>query len=246
MASCLAPSSSWPLPAPPCSPSGSTRAPPARLTTASWACSCLRQRQGQSVHRPGAVPAPLMDRRLGALPGRAGARGNQVSDQAAAGPRHVGRALDARVPAAWVTADEAHGGDPALRRWLEGRGVAHVLAVKCTEPLAVAGPVRIAAEQLAVGVPAERWVGCSAGDGAKGHRLYDWTRVALTPPATAGMGRWLLMRRSRSDGKLAFYACYGPVATPLIGLLRVARQVGGGGGFRAGQEPGRPGPLRGA
>jgi SRSO17 transposase len=33
------------------------------------------------------------------------------------------RALDAKVPAAWVTADEAYGGDPALRCWLEGRGV---------------------------------------------------------------------------------------------------------------------------
>jgi SRSO17 transposase len=33
------------------------------------------------------------------------------------------RALDAGVPASWVTADEAYGGDPALRGWLEGRGV---------------------------------------------------------------------------------------------------------------------------
>jgi SRSO17 transposase len=33
------------------------------------------------------------------------------------------RALDAGVPAAWVTADEAYGGNPALRAWLEGRGV---------------------------------------------------------------------------------------------------------------------------
>jgi hypothetical protein len=29
------------------------------------------------------------------------------------------RALDAEVPAAWVTADEVDGGDPALRCWLE-------------------------------------------------------------------------------------------------------------------------------
>jgi DDE superfamily endonuclease len=32
----------------------------------------------------------------------------------------------------------------------------------------------------------------------------------------------LLVRRSRRDGELAFYACYGPVATPLVGLVRVA------------------------
>ena len=50
------------------------------------------------------------------------------------------RALDARTPAAWVTADEAYGGDPALRRWLEGRRLSFVLAVKCTEPLTAPRP----------------------------------------------------------------------------------------------------------
>jgi SRSO17 transposase len=135
------------------------------------------------------------------------------------------RALDAGVPAAWVTADEVYGGSLALRGWLEGRGLWHVLAVKCTEPLEVSSPngvVRERAEQLAAAVPAEQWIACSAGHGAKGRRLYDWTRVALAAPATAGMARWLLIRRSRRDGELAFYACYGPAATPLIGLVRVA------------------------
>jgi SRSO17 transposase len=50
------------------------------------------------------------------------------------------RALDAEVPATWVTADEAYGGDPALRGFLEDRGVSYVLAVKRTELLAIAGP----------------------------------------------------------------------------------------------------------
>jgi SRSO17 transposase len=36
------------------------------------------------------------------------------------------------------------------------------------------------------------------------------------------MARWLLMRRRRSDGGLAFYACYGPATTSLLGLVRVA------------------------
>ena len=135
------------------------------------------------------------------------------------------RALDAGVPAAWVTADEVYGGSPALREWLEDRGVWHVLAVKCTELLAVNGPpgsTRTSAEQLAAGVPAAQWIACSAGQGAKGRRLYDWTRVELATPATASMARWLLVRRSRSDGELAFSACFGPAATPLVGLVRVA------------------------
>jgi SRSO17 transposase len=137
------------------------------------------------------------------------------------------RALDAGVPAAWVTADEVYGGSPTLRRWLEERRVSYVLAVKCTELLevqAVDAPAgaRASAAQLAAAVPAEQWIACSAGQGAKGRRLYDWTRVELAAPAAVGMGRWLLVRRSRSDGELAYYACYGPATTPLIGLVRVA------------------------
>jgi hypothetical protein len=157
------------------------------------------------------------------------------------------RALDAGTPAAWVTADEVDGGSLTLRGWLEGRGVWQVLAVKCTELLAVdgpQGPMPTGAEQLAAAVPATQWIACSAGDGAKGRRLYDWTRVALAAPATAGMARWLLVRRRR-DGELAFYACYGPAGTPLVGLVRVAGTRCGRGGLPAGQGRGRPGPRRG-
>jgi SRSO17 transposase len=133
------------------------------------------------------------------------------------------RALDAGVPASWVTADEAYGGDPALRRVLEDRGLSYVLAVKCTELLRPAdGSARATAEQLAAGVPAEQWVACSAGHGAKGRRLYDWARVELAAPASADFTRWLLVRRSRRDGELAFYACFAPAATSLVGLVRVA------------------------
>jgi SRSO17 transposase len=156
--------------------------------------------------------------------------------RAARVPEHVGfrtkpqlarvlleRALDAGVPASWVTADEVYGQDPTLRGWLEGRGMAHVLAIKCSELLAVGdGPAKVSAAQLAAAVPAERWVGASAGQGAKGRRLYDWTRIQLTPPAASGWQRWLLVRRSRRDGELAFYACFGPIDTSLVGLVRVA------------------------
>jgi SRSO17 transposase len=133
------------------------------------------------------------------------------------------RALDAGVPAAWVTADEVYGQDPALRGWLEGRGMAHVLAIKSSEVLAVGdGPAKLSAAQLAAAVPTEAWVGASAGQGAKGRRLYDGTRIQLAGPAAPGMARWLLARRSRRDGELAFYACFGPASTSLVGLVRVA------------------------
>ena len=71
-------------------------------------------------------------------------------------------------------------------------------------------------------MPAEQWVACSAGHGAKGRRLYDWTRVALAVPAAADFTRWLLVRRRRADGELAFYACFAPASTSLVGLVRVA------------------------
>src|SRR5215213_3847817 len=137
------------------------------------------------------------------------------------------RALDSGVPAGWVTADEVYGGSPALRESLQEPHLPYVLAVKCTELLQAPGPdspgaARTSAEQLAAGVPAEQWIACSAGHGAKGRRLYDWTRVELGTPATSGMARWLLVRRRRRDGELAFYACYGPAATPLVGLVPVA------------------------
>jgi len=132
------------------------------------------------------------------------------------------RALDAGVPASWVTADEVYGGDPALRGWLEDRGLSYVLAVKGTEPLGTATQRSATAAQVAASVPVEQWVACSAGLGAKGRRLYDWARVELAATAAGGGARWLLVRRSRRDGELAFYACFGPASTSLVGLVRVA------------------------
>jgi SRSO17 transposase len=49
--------------------------------------------------------------------------------------RMLARAVDAGVPARWVTADEVYGGDGRLRGWLEAHDLAYVLAVKATQPL---------------------------------------------------------------------------------------------------------------
>jgi SRSO17 transposase len=133
------------------------------------------------------------------------------------------RALDAQVPAAWVTADEVYGGNPSLRGWLEARGLPYVLAVRSTEPLRpAAGPPTRAAE-LAAAIPPERWLTINAGDGAKGRRWYAWTRVHLAAERIgAGWGRWLLVRRNLHTGELAFYVCAGPTSLPLVALVKVA------------------------
>jgi SRSO17 transposase len=135
------------------------------------------------------------------------------------------RALDAQVPAGWVTADEVYGGDARLRAFLEDHNLAYVLAVKATQPLwahGEQGPAEVPARELVAGLPARAWRRLSAGDGAKGPRLYHWARVALTRPGWPGRGFWLLARRRLSDGGLAFYACFGPARTTLAELVRVA------------------------
>ena len=135
----------------------------------------------------------------------------------------LARALEAGVPAGWVTADEVYGNSPALRGWLEGRQLPYVLAVKCTEPLSPASGPPMSAARLAKRVPPEGWLRLSAGQGAKGRRWYAWSRLALTPAdAPNGWGRWLLVRRSLTSGELAYYLCAGPADLPLVALVRVA------------------------
>jgi SRSO17 transposase len=135
------------------------------------------------------------------------------------------RALDAGVPAGWVTADEVYGGDGRLRVWLEDRDLAYVLAVKATQPLwahGEQGPAEVPARTLVARLPVGAWRRHSAGDGAKGPRVYDWARVALTRPGWPGRGFWLLARRNLATGELAYYACFGPARTSLAELVRVA------------------------
>jgi SRSO17 transposase len=137
----------------------------------------------------------------------------------------LARALEGGVPAGWVTADEVYGGDARLRAWLEDHDLAYVLAVKATQPLWAAsarGPAELPARELLARLPARAWRRLSAGDGAKGPRVYDWARVALTRPGWPGRGFWLLARRRLSDGELAFYACFGPARTSLAELVQVA------------------------
>lgn len=78
------------------------------------------------------------------------------------------------------------------------------------------------ADVLTAMLPTRAWQRLCAGPGAKGHRYYDWAWVDL--PNTAGQSgyRWLLLRRNRRTGELAFYRCYSPGSVGLPVLVRVA------------------------
>jgi SRSO17 transposase len=131
----------------------------------------------------------------------------------------IGRALDAGTPAAWVTGDEVYGADPGLRADLERRQAGYVLAVAATCRVTT-GAGSCQARQIAARLPRRAWQRYSAGQGAKGHRYYHWAWLA-TDPGRPGH-HWLLIRRSRRTGELAFYRCYSPRPVPLAILVKVA------------------------
>ena len=133
--------------------------------------------------------------------------------------RMISRALDAGVSASWVTADEVYGADPGLRADLERRQLGYVLAVAATHRVTT-GAGTCQARQIAARLPRLAWQRYSAGEGAKGHRYYDWAWVAIDPGKPGC--RWLLIRRSRRTRELAFYRCYSPRQVPLPILVKVA------------------------
>jgi SRSO17 transposase len=134
----------------------------------------------------------------------------------------VTRALDAGVPAAWVTGDEVYGADPGLRACLEARSIGYVLAVACDHPVRFGGTIQ-RVDALRKQVPARAWQCVSAGKGAKGHRWYDWAFLRLDDNPDGGHGqRWLLLRRNHTSGELAYYRCFLPRPVPLAALVGVA------------------------
>src|SRR3954468_22058866 len=143
----------------------------------------------------------------------------------------VERAIKAGGPFAWVAADTVYGTgevEMALRR--AGKG--YVLGVNATQPFnswigkpEVAGP----AEEIARGLEPSAWVCLSAGEGTKGARLYDWAYLELgdleadefNPTLSGAWTRGLLIRRSLTDGELAFFSTWCPAGTPVGTLVAV-------------------------
>jgi SRSO17 transposase len=133
----------------------------------------------------------------------------------------IERAVTAEVPFAWVAGDEVYGGNPGLRSWLEKEGLGYVMAVACSEMVAVPAG-RFRADALAGMVPAAGWQRLSCADGSKGPRLYDWALIG-----TASPGHQLLVRRSLAPGEkggleVAYFRCRSPRTATVAELVAVA------------------------
>jgi len=143
----------------------------------------------------------------------------------------IGRAIAAGVPFAWVAADSVYGVgeiETALRR--AGKG--YVLGVNGSHPFTSWGdkpPVAGTAEAIARALPASAWARLSAGEGTKGPRLHDWAYLELADLEAAEYGdglpgpwtRGLLIRRSLTDGDLAYFTTWCPAGTGIEILVNV-------------------------
>src|ERR1700712_3001135 len=137
----------------------------------------------------------------------------------------IAAALDAGAPCAFVLADALYGADSRIRRMLEARQQPYVLATRSNHALRLLTNEGLAQTDpltLANALPPEAWTPHAAGEGSKGPRLYDWTRIALGK-ADTGFERWLLIRRSRRNvSERAYYLVFTRTATTLAELAGAA------------------------
>ena len=136
-------------------------------------------------------------------------------------------ALDGGVPARWVVGDEAYGSDGKLRRALEAREQAYVLAVRTNEQPSTwppyGAPEKHAVADLVSSISEEVWQRLSCGEGAQGPRLYDWAYLPLRPALAEGWVHGLLVRRHLvRTTELSYYLVYAPLECPLEEMVRAA------------------------
>jgi len=136
----------------------------------------------------------------------------------------LARALAGGLAPTWVLGDEVYGNDHALRRWLEERHQAFVLAIRATEHLWVVdrgAPGERKVEAVADALPRRAWHRRSAGAGSKGLRVYDWAVVPLARVGADGYHA-LLVRRHLTTGDRAYYVVYTPRRVRAETLVAVA------------------------
>jgi SRSO17 transposase len=163
----------------------------------------------------------------------------------------IERALAAKTPFGWVAADSVYGVG-SLETTLRRAGKGYVLGISSDHRVNSWGKQRLiagTARSVAQGLSPSDWMRLSAGEGAKGARLYDWAyleladldsadydasrsdlseRLSLVDTSSArseinvrSWTRGLLIRRHIADGDLAFFSTWCPAGTPIETLVKV-------------------------
>ena len=127
------------------------------------------------------------------------------------------RARAAGVLFSWVAGDSVYGADSAIRRWAERHRRGYVMAVTSGQRLGQR-PVTTWAEDL----PDAAWRRLSAGDGAKGPRLYDWAHLPFNGGAEGFACAFLVRRSIAKPEEVAFHLTHAPNGTTLAELVRIA------------------------
>jgi SRSO17 transposase len=111
----------------------------------------------------------------------------------------------------FIAGDEVYGACTTLRHFLQARGQAYVLRLRSTFVLTLGtGTAMTCAKVAAKHLKQKRkWTIRSAGSGSKGERTYAWAWVA-----TADSTLYLLIRKHRTTGELAFHYCHVPEGQP--------------------------------
>lgn len=137
--------------------------------------------------------------------------------------------LDAGAPCAYVLGDAVYGADSSLRRMLADRHQPYVLAVRSTHYLRQGldqGFEGTSPEKLAEALCPEDWFCHTAGEGAKGPRLYDWGRIRRPWTSDKGFEHWVLVRRKRSkspeQAEKTYYLAFTPPGTTLAEMAAAA------------------------
>jgi SRSO17 transposase len=132
------------------------------------------------------------------------------------------RAVQAGVPFAWFTADEAYGQHRELREWCQQHDIWYVMATRKDHEVPSGLHTSTRVDALIAKIRAGAWRRMSCGDGAHGPRVYDWVRAPIRAVFGADRRGWVLARRNITTGELAYYVCFGPRGTRLRTLVATA------------------------
>ncbi len=129
--------------------------------------------------------------------------------------RIIARALDADVPAGWVTGDEVYGQQARLRMMLEERQMPYVLAVPVNQRLIATVDDKVTelrADALAARLPGQAWKRSQPAPDPRDPRQFNGPRQRSGPRTPAATGCWAAQPGRSTD--LAYYLCHGPEPHP--------------------------------